>query len=56
MDTPGTLAIVLGPTGNQSEGTYKLLSLSTGKKTKHRQFTKYPMQDPVTKKVKSLTA
>ncbi len=53
MDTSGTPAIVLGPIDNQ-QGTYKLLSLSTGKKIKRRQFTKYPIPDSVIKKVESL--
>jgi hypothetical protein len=42
---------VLGPTGNL-QGTYKFLSLATGKKVKRRAFTPYPMPDSVIKKVK----
>ncbi len=49
--THSTPAIVLGPTGNL-QGTYKFLSLATGKKVKRRAFTPYPMPDSVIKKVK----
>ena len=45
-------AIVLGPTGNL-QGTYKFLSLATGKKVKQHAFTPYPMPDLVIKKVKA---
>ncbi len=53
MATQGTPAIVLGPTGNQ-QGTYKFMSLATGKKIKRREFTKYPMPDSVIKRVETL--
>ena len=52
MMTRSTPAIVLGPTGNL-QGTYKFLSLATGKKVKRRAFTPYPMPDSVIKKVKA---
>ena len=51
MVTSSTPAIVLGPTGNL-QGTYKFLSLVTGKKVKRRAFTPYPMPDSVIRKVK----
>ena len=50
--TYSTPAKVLGPTGNL-QGTYKFLSLATGKKIKRRAFTPYPMPDSVIKKVKA---
>jgi len=53
MATRGMPAIVLGPTGNQ-QGTYKFMSLATGKKIKRREFTKYPMPDSVIKRVETL--
>ncbi len=52
MATCSTPAIVLGPTGNL-QGTYKFLSLATGKKVKQRAFTPYPMPDLVIKKVEA---
>jgi hypothetical protein len=52
MVTRSTPAIVLGPTRNL-QGTYKFLSLATGKKVKRRAFTLYPMSDLVIKKVKA---
>jgi hypothetical protein len=52
MVTRSTPAIVLGPTGNL-QGTYKFLSLATGKKVKRRAFTPYPMPDLVIKKVEA---
>jgi hypothetical protein len=52
MVTRSTPAIVLGPMGNL-QGTYKFLSLATGKKVKQRAFTPYPMPDLVIKKVKA---
>jgi hypothetical protein len=52
MVTRSTPAIVLGPTGNL-QGTYKFLSLATGKKVKRRAFTPYPMPDSVIKKVEA---
>jgi hypothetical protein len=51
MVTWSTPAIVLGPTGNL-QGTYKFLSLATGKKVKRCAFAPYPMPDSVIKKVK----
>jgi hypothetical protein len=51
MVTSSTPAIVLGPTGNL-QGTYKFLSLVTGKKVKRHAFTPYPMPDLVIRKVK----
>ena len=50
MVSRSTPAIVLGPMGNL-QGTYKFFSLTTGKKIKRRQFTRYPMPDSVIKKV-----
>ncbi len=44
MATQTTPAIVLGPTGNL-QGTYKFLSLTTGKKVKRWAFTWYLMLD-----------
>ncbi len=52
MVTRSTPAIVLGPTGNL-QGTYKFLSLATGKKVKRLAFTLYPMPDSVIKKVEA---
>jgi len=52
MATWSTPAIVLDPTGNL-QGTYKFLSLATGKKVKRRAFTPYPMPDLVIKKVEA---
>jgi hypothetical protein len=52
MATRSTLAIVFGPTGNL-QGTYKFLSLATGKKVKQCAFTPYPMPDLVIKKVEA---
>jgi hypothetical protein len=52
MVTRSTPAIVLGPTGNL-QGTYKFLSLVTGKKVKQCAFTPFPMPDLVIKKVKA---
>ena len=43
---------MLGPTGNL-QGTYKFLSLATGKKVKRQAFTPYPLPDSVIKKVKA---
>jgi hypothetical protein len=52
MATCSTPAIVLGPTGNL-QGTYKFLSLATGKKVKQCAFTLYPMPDSIIKKVEA---
>jgi hypothetical protein len=52
MATCSTPAIVLGPMGNL-QGTYKFLSLATGKKVKRRGFTPYPMPDLIIKKVEA---
>ena len=45
--------ICLGPTGNM-QGSYKFLSLSTGKKVTRRKFTEMPMTDSVIKMIDSL--
>jgi len=45
--------ICLGPTGNM-QGSYKFLSLSTGKKVTRRKFTEMPVTDSVIKMVNSL--
>jgi hypothetical protein len=45
--------ICLGPTGNM-QGSYKFLSLSTGKKVTRRKFTEMPMTDSVINMVDSL--
>jgi hypothetical protein len=45
--------ICFGPTGNM-QGSYKFLSLSTGKKVTRRKFTEMPMSDSVIKMVDSL--
>ena len=42
MVTWSTPLIVLGPTGNL-QGTYKFLSLTTGKKIKQQKMTAHPM-------------
>ena len=55
MVTRSTPAIVLGPTGN-FQGTYKFLSLATGKKIMRRVFTPYPMPDSVIRKNGKSTA
>ncbi len=52
MVTRSTPAIVCGPTGNL-QGTYKFLSLATGKKVKRCAFTPYPVPDLVIKKVEA---
>jgi hypothetical protein len=52
MVTRSTPLIVLGLTGNL-QGTYKFLSLATGKKVKRRAFTPYPMPDSVIRKVEA---
>ena len=52
MVTRSTPAIVLSPTGSL-QGTYKFLSLATGKKVKRCAFTPYPMPDSVIKKVEA---
>jgi hypothetical protein len=46
MMSRSTPSIVLGPTGNL-QGTYKFFSLTTEKKIKRRQLTRYPMPDSV---------
>ena len=48
-----TSSIVLGPTGN-TQGTYKFMSLMTGKKIKHRFWTEYPVPNSVLKRVGQL--
>jgi hypothetical protein len=52
MATHSPPAIVLGPMGNL-QGTYKFLSLATGKKVKQCAFTPYPMPDLIIKKVEA---
>jgi hypothetical protein len=46
-------AICLGPTGNM-QGSYKFLSLTTGKKVTRRKFTEMPMTDSVIRRINSL--
>jgi hypothetical protein len=43
----------MGPTGNL-QGSYKFLSLSTGKKVTRRKFTEMPITDSVIKKVEEM--
>jgi hypothetical protein len=43
----------MGPTGNL-QGSYKFLSLSTGKKVTRRKFTEMPITDSVIKKVQEM--
>ncbi len=43
----------MGPTGNL-QGSYKFLSLSTGKKVTQRKFTEMPITDSVIKKVEEM--
>jgi hypothetical protein len=52
MVTCSTPAIVLGPMGNL-QGTYKFLSMETGKKIKRRKLTAYPIPDLVIKQVEA---
>jgi hypothetical protein len=54
MVTRSTPAIVLGPTGNL-QGTYKFVSLETGKKINHCKFKACPMPDSVIKKVEAFS-
>jgi hypothetical protein len=46
-------AICLGPTGNM-HGSYKFLSLTTGKTVTRRKFTEMPMTDSVIRRINSL--
>jgi len=46
-------AICMGPTGNLL-GSYKFLSLATGKKLMQRKFTEMPVTDMVIKKVEEM--
>jgi hypothetical protein len=48
-------AIALGPTGN-IQGTYKFMSLLTGKLIKARAFTPLPMPEEVIKQVEEMAA
>jgi len=48
-------AICLGPTGN-AQGSYKFLSLATGKKLIRRSFTEMPVTESVIKKVAEIAA
>ena len=53
-DRPRTLdAICLGPTGN-TQGTYKFLNLSTGRRIYRRKWTELPAPDWVIKRVNEL--
>jgi hypothetical protein len=53
MEPRTRCAICLGPTGNM-QGSYKLLSLTTGKKVTRRKFTEMPMTDSVIRRINSL--
>jgi hypothetical protein len=53
MQERGTEAICLGPTGNM-QGTYKFLSLKTGKIIKRRKFDEYPVPDSIVTKVNTM--
>jgi hypothetical protein len=46
-------ATSLGPTGNM-QGSYKFLSLTTGKKVTRRKFTQMPITDSVIRRINSL--
>jgi hypothetical protein len=46
-------AICLGPTGNM-QGSYKFLSLTTGKKVMQRKFTEMPTTNSVIRRINSL--
>jgi hypothetical protein len=46
-------AICMGPTGNL-HGSYKFLSLATGKKVTQRKFTEMPVTDTVIKQVEEM--
>ncbi len=46
-------AICMGPTGNL-QGSYKFLSLATGKKVTRRKFTEMPVTDAVMKQVEEM--
>ena len=46
-------AICMGPTGNL-QGSYKFLSLATGKKVTQRKFTEMPVTDAVIKQVEEM--
>ncbi len=46
-------AICMGPTGNLL-GSYKFLSLATGKKVTRRKFTKIPVTEAVVKQVEEM--
>ncbi len=50
LDLRTKQGICMGPTGNL-QGSYKFLSLSTGKKVTRRKFTEMPITDSVIKKV-----
>jgi hypothetical protein len=53
MDGRTHPAICLGPTAN-FQGSYKFLSLRTGKRITHKQFTELPMTDSVVKRVEAM--
>ena len=46
MESRTKWGICLGPTGNM-QGSYKFMSLSTGKKIVRRKFTEMPMTESV---------
>ena len=46
-------AICTGPVGNL-QGSYKFLSLLTGKKVMQRKFTEMPVTEPVIKQVEKM--
>jgi hypothetical protein len=54
-DSRTTPAIALGPTGN-AQGTYKFLSLATGKKINRRTWTRLPIPDSMINKLHRLAA
>jgi hypothetical protein len=53
MDGRTHPAICLGPTAN-FQGSYKFLSLRTGKRITRKQFTELPMPDSVVKRVEAM--
>ncbi len=53
LETRTKWAICMGSTGNL-QGSYKFLSLATGKKVTHRKFTEMPVTEAVIKQVKEM--
>ncbi len=53
MDPRTKWAIFLGPTGNL-HGSYKFLSLATGKKITQMKFTEMPITESVTEQVEKM--